>query len=781
MHSRSALVAGLLLASATLFAQTYPAPPFTPPAGHPRLYLTAKDLPRIRANAKKPQNAAAWEAHLRYLAKGTDGVLPAAAASRTNADSAVLVIIESYAFDYALNGSDESGRKAIRAMRNYIRTLSFPESDYNNAGQTVFDIGLVYDWCHPLLTAEDRQAFYEAAIRNAGYLEVGWPPVKQGNVTGHGPEGQIFRDLLAAAVAMYDEYPDVYNQVGGRFFARMVEPKKFMFRAHMHSQGSHYVNYRGQWEMLATSIFDRMGLPEVFGPDQRWFMYWTLYARRPDGQVLRDGDTHINNNAPGAYYTGPLRAMFHAANYFRDPYLKDEAMRELPNLAPDRPRTNQSINPTEILLFNDPDLAPAPPADLPLSIYFPSPKGAMIARTGWETGQKSGAVVAEMKINEWFFGNHQHLDAGAFQIYYRGALATDTGYYQAAQNSTSSKANDGNSGYGSAHDFNYHKRSIAHNTIQVFDPAEKFAAGKWKDGTLSNDGGQRMPSDWTEAKELSDLLDPKNGYRIGEVLGHGFGPDAKQPDYTYLKGDLARAYSPAKVKAYERSFVFLNLKQAAHPAAIVVLDRVVSSDPKFRKTWLLHGLEQPHFEGSRTVFKDMRAGYTGKLTVDTLLPEASDTQITAVGGPGHEAWVNGVNYPATTRPGGNNEGGGWRIEVSPRTARETDYFLHVLQVGDHTPDTPALPVRRVDTKTHTGASFGGRIVLLGKERGRSSAPVTVQVESTASILVADLTPGTWTVERDGRPAGTVTVTAEQGVVWLPDAQPGSWTFSASSR
>ena len=43
----------------------------------------------------------------------------------------------------------------------------------------------------------------------------------------------------------------------------------------------------------------------------------------------------------------------------------------------------------------------------------------MVARTGWG----DDAVIAEMKINEYNFVNHQHLDAGAFQIYYRGALA----------------------------------------------------------------------------------------------------------------------------------------------------------------------------------------------------------------------------------------------------------------------------------------------------------------------------------------------------------------------
>ncbi len=746
----------------------YPAPPFYLPAGHPRVYFTTKELPRLLANTAKEQNSQAWQAQLQNLSKGTDGLLPKPADGKgINADSSVLAIIESHAFDFALRGNRVNGRKSIAAMRNYIKTAVFPTTDYDNAGQTVFTIGAVYDWCYPLLTAEDREIFYQAVIHFAGLMEVGWPPVKQGNVVGHGPEGQILRDLMSAGIAMFDEHPEIYKMVAGRFFSRMVETKKFLYLAHMHSQGSHYVNYRGQWEMLATWIFDRMGLPQVFGPDQHYFMYWTLYARRADGQVLRDGDTHINNNRLGTYYVEPARTFFLAANYFNDPYYKNEAMRELSGLAPTHSSKNQALNPVEILVFNHPELAPRPFDELPLSHYFPPPMGRMIARTDWELGLKSPAVVAEMKINEWNFGNHQHLDAGAFQIYYRGTLANDSGYYQAKIITAKTQGNDGGTGYGSDYDFNYNKRSIAHNVVTIFDPAEKF-------GSRANDGGQQFR---LEPKEHSDLMNPANGHRISRVLGHGFGPDANQPDYTYLKGDLTKAYSE-KIKAYERSFVFLNLKQADHPAALIVFDRVVSSNPGFRKTWLLHGLEPPEIKGNHAVFKDTRPGYTGKLTVDTLLPEASDTTITSIGGPGKEGWVDGTNYLALLRPEGNNEGGGWRIEVSPKTARETDCFLNVLQVGDHTPDVPALAVERIESGTHAGLRLADRVVLFAKARDRSSSPISFSFAGGGKpgILVADLKAGSWSIERNGKPSGTVTVSSEEGVAYF-QGEAGSYRLS----
>ena len=62
-------------------------------------------------------------------------------------------------------------------------------------------------------------------------------------------------------------------------------------------------------------------------------------------------------------------------------------------------------------------------------MYYPSPQGAMFARTGWEDGIDSPSVVAFMNLEEYNFTNHDHLDAGHFQIYYKGILANDSGSY----------------------------------------------------------------------------------------------------------------------------------------------------------------------------------------------------------------------------------------------------------------------------------------------------------------------------------------------------------------
>jgi len=772
-----AMLSGIVLAQ-TNAQGTFPNPPFTPPKGHPRVYFTSKDIPGIRANLQKPQNLAAFQVFLKNLETGTDGIRPKASGNAGNMSSIVLGIIESYAFDYAIRGNEASGGKAITAMRNYLKTAEYPNKDYNNTGQTVFTASAVYDWCYPLLSDEDKTELIAGTLKTAAKMEIGYPPLNQGAVTGHGPEGQLQRDIMSAAIAMHDERPDIFQVAAGRFFDQFIDPKLFMYPSRMHSQGSHYMSYRFQWEMLATWLFARMGLPDVFGKDQRYIMYWPLYARRPDGSMLRDGDTHIDNKSLSIYYNGPNRAMFLSANYFNDPWQKMEAMRERPGMDPTSPSGNQSLAAIEILVFNNPDLSPRPLSELPNTMYYPSPKGSMTTRTSWEDGVDSPAVVAEFKINEWHFANHQHLDAGSFQLYYKGMLATDSGYYQSALNVTDTSANEGSTGYGSLYDVNYNKRSIAHNTISVYDPNEKFYTVRWARFPMANDGGQRFPNAGIEPQLQSVIDEPANGYKIASILAHAYGSDEIRPNYSYLKGDLTKAYS-AKIEAYERSFMFLDLKNKQNPAALIVFDRVISANKDFRKSWILHGLEEPAITGNQTVFKDTRPGYNGKLTVDTILPAADDTTITSIGGPGKENWVNGVEYKAKLTTGTANEGGGWRIEVSPKTARQTDYFLHVLQPGDQKPGTVALLSQPIDSPSHTGVQLANRVVLFGKNGIRARKPVQFSFKAPAStvaastaaaaspasfdIMVDDLEAGTWSMERSGAKASTISVSPDSGL------------------
>jgi heparin/heparan-sulfate lyase len=688
-----------------------------PPAEHPRLYLRNRDLPDLKRRTTHPVLKPIWEELLALREKNVQNRLEVDAAR------------------YLMTGDAELGRRtiaeAIRTLEqaNYARTI---QDVTRPIGRMMVTGSIVYDWCYRLLTAEQKQAFQAQLIRLAKELECGYPPREPGVLTGHTSEWMILRDMLSAGVALYDEYPDMYRHAARLIFKLFVPARNWWYLGHAFHQGSSYAETRFVSDMYPLWIFERLGAGNIFHPAQQFVPYQWIYIRRPDGQLLRAGDGQ--SRAP------KLRSLLNAS-YYGDGYVLSDYLKT-PGIDP--------MNKMFEFLWRDPDLEPRSLEELPLSRYMGSPYGYMVARTGW--GPDS--IIAEMKVNIYNFGNHQHLDAGAFQIYHKGPLAIDSGLYEGKTG-----------GYDSPHHVNYHKRTISHNTLLVYDPAEKFIWRRTRE--MRNDGGQKWPNEAREPRNLEYIL--SNDYQTGKVLGQGFGPDPQRPDYTYLKGDITQAYS-AKVKEVKRSFVFLNLKGGPAPGALIVLDRITSSNPEFKKCWLLHTMEEPAIEGNSTLVSLSERSWTGRLRNTTLLPEPANTEIVKVGGPGKEYWVFGENFPNEPRrgPAEDFELGSWRIEISPRKPVETDLLLNVMQMSEAGREK-MLPVSRIDSDQVVGARLADRVVLFGKSGERTDRPVAFSVKGAGTLkyLVTDLAEGTWQVRRDGRvvqPA--VTVSADSGTTYF---------------
>ncbi len=709
-----------------------------PPAEHPRLYLRTEHVKQLPQRLQSP-----------VLQRAVEGL-------QTQAKRSPPSKVEWDAIQYLATHDEKLGRATVEAALPLLQKCVLADrlDACRETGRMMVTGAIVYDWCYSLLTPDEKQAFIKEFVRLAKTQECGYPPKGQGSVTGHSSEAMIMRDMLSAGIAIYDEFPEMYRLAAGRFFREHRPARNWFYPGNAYHQGDSYGPHRYSWDTYPLWIFDRLGAGNVYNPEQRFVPYLWIYTTRPDGQRLRAGDTFACSaprGQPWSQYVGTVLT----ASYYGDGILLDQYQRQGGSGG------NETI--FEVL-WRDTELQPKSIRTLPLSRYFGSPFGWTVARTGWD----ENAVIAEMKINEYNFVNHQHLDAGAFQIYYKGALAIDSGLYQG-----------GSSGaYGSPHCLNYYWRTVAHNSLLIYDPNEKFGGRGY-----GNDGGQRLPHGRSEARDLKVLLAPENGYRTGKVLAHGFGPDPQTPDFTFLQGDITEAYSK-KVRQVTRSFVFLNLRNSQVPAALVVFDRVASTDPAFRKDWLLHTLEEPRIESTSAVVDCTRYGNRGRLTLDTLLP--ANASLTKVGGPGKEFWVFGQNYANDVDPKrlerSSIETGAWRIEVSPPAAAADDLFLNVMQVIDRQ-SSARRPVRTIDTSDRVGCIIEGPgtswLVLMRRDSQRSAEPVKLVIpgDRTSRILVTDLSSGQWHAQREGSTeARDLAVSEDSGTAWF-EGPAGAWTLS----
>jgi heparin/heparan-sulfate lyase len=328
-------------------------------------------------------------------------------------------------------------------------------------------------------------------------------------------------------------------------------------------------------------------------------------------------------------------------------------------------------------------------------------------RSGWDPG----ATWIEFTCGP-YFAKHDHLDTNQFTIYHKGNLALDTG---ADYTDTESP-----------HYLNYYRRTVAHNTVLVYQPGEKFFWGEnlWP---AANDGGQRMDSSrfWNTVRSLEDWERTRDLWDRGRIEAF----EAKDGEYVYARGNGTPSYQPSKVKRFVRDILWLEGADV-----LFVADEVVATDAAYRKAWLLHGVNQPTVETgpggiSRTVGQGGTAWTnvteatfedgSGRLCVYPVLPR--DREFVVRGGPGWEFWTpgdergggwgSGANWPLDPPEGGplpsdpvlqrmwrtfwgaefnklspsNRRAvvpGGWRLEVSPEAPARDDRFLHVLEIGD---------------------------------------------------------------------------------------------------
>lgn len=738
----------------------YPEPPIKPIAEHPRVILTPDYIVKLKEYVKTDELKNAYATVKQLASQEIISVLPESASGNYNAGT--MNQIQCRALVYALGeGNPAYAKETIRHAVNYLETVTFPNiQDITRQMGTVMTMGaLVYDWCYDQMTEADKEFFIEKFKEIGAMKEIGYYPTKGSSIGSHSGEYEIHRDMLSAGIACYDEDPEMYNVAAGRLFAEFVESRKLFNQAGSHPNGSAYGEFRLGCETYADLIYTRMGYPSIYGEEIKDVPMKYIYDRLPDGYIMRDGDdyTYSSRTAPGYHlnYFTPYQIL---GNLYDQPYVRGEYMKQMS-------MSNYNKDAFWTVLCANPEKAFKSTDDLPLAYRATYPLTSITARTSWQSGMDAPTVVANMRAHERTLYDHMHDDAGHFQIYYKGSLALDSGTYAGT---------DG--GWGCSHDFNYHKRSIAHNVVTVYDPNEQFIySGK----AFANDGGQKMRTTAVIPNYEGLMSDEALRAQTQSVY---IGPNETTPEFSYLKSNLTPAYS-GKISDYKRSMVFMDLFDQDYPAAFVVFDKVTSTNKEFKKKWLLHSVEEPEVNGTTTVISRTKEGYNGKLVNKTMLP--SSFTIDKVGGAGYESYVDGVNYLSEDKAGISSEQGEWRIELSPKSAATNDVFLNAMYVTDYDRNLPELPMYQESAGGFVGVTVKDRMVMFAREAGFEDNSFTLKVRDngfdTVSCMIGDVANGTWNISgADGSININVSSKEGENVLYFK-AAPGSYTITRTEN
>jgi heparinase II/III-like protein len=364
-------------------------------------------------------------------------------------------------------------------------------------------------------------------------------------------------------------------------------------------------------------------------------------------------------------------------NHFRD----DHAHQAVHTFNETTPRSSVGVYAYKDFLWRDTSVRKENLSQYKLSHYSPG-AGFVYARSSWD----EDATYFFFKCGDRFTA-HQHLDVGHFVIYHHEELIGDGGHYD---------------GFGTLHDVNYHLRTIAHNTILVHDLSERWPgirAGK----VTNNDGGQSHawphhngavtdPQQWQKGRELYDIAD---------IVAY-----EDRGDYLYVAGDCGRAYAAKKMKEFTRQIVYLR------PGTFVIFDRVQSTKPDYKKTWLLQAMNPPEKKGKHLVITNGK----GRLFVQTLLPEHPSIKLFR----GEDLYrYDGNSYPPQRDTGPAPK---CRIEATPQAPAETDYFLHVLTATEANVNSATEAIQHV-REQEVIIQIGGTKIAFRKDRIGGSVAV----------------------------------------------------------
>ncbi len=636
---------------------------------------------------------------------------------------------------------------------------------------------IIYDRIYnsPKITKEQRKKIVAKLVdlgTKSGHLLEG---ANCGDIWRHRGGGGI--DVLAAGLVLHGEHPEgkkllrwalgywraaylpAYQRSGGGWLGGGAS---YAGAAHQLSKGL------AMWASATEEDVYQL-IREKYGNFLEGQMYYWMYNIFPDGTRTESIGT---DRTPWKLYGGGYELISRAYN-------NPDGYRFLRWLNKNRAADRGGIDPRNSVLHYDEKVDKMPPSDA-----FTKPSTRVWGRSGMgyvqmrSKGWAKDSTVIEFKSGD-FLNNHQHhTNQNSFYIYHKGRLALHTGMYDSFGRSD--------------HWDYYYRRSIASNTMLVFQPGE-FRHGKSpvaeKDGgRVHEPGGQACGSmarnNFTQKEYMWHVQnDPR--YDMGEITAFEHAADYS---WSYVCGDATNAYNNPrnttggetrkggggwlanrpKIDQFTRSMIYIPANNH-----LVIFDRVNALEASYRKAWLLHSLGKPEVGGKLIKAKvpghieDFDGDVTritwtggfwkpptgkddpGRLFVRTLLPKKH--YIRRIGGKGYRYWSHGKNWPPSwhghgpdlgRKDGRGQDAGNWRIEVSPAEPAKFDNFLHLIHICDtKTEKIDKATLITAEGEKMLGLASKGWLVMFGKKRAVKGEVVYKAPKGKTEHLVVDLKRG----------------------------------------
>jgi heparin/heparan-sulfate lyase len=637
---------------------------------HPRLFFNAETFTAVKARALGPD--AALFARIRGDMDRLDPAKLASADYGNAAAEAALV--------WLVTGEEKYltlGKALLERSIGYYRECYEQKKPVNWYSSSQINAWAAYDWMFNRLAARERKEWGSAFIdevekiqptteRHYFYPQENW----SGPTTGfYGNRSILWYAGLATWGEGVDDRSETFLAEGYRLCLEVLAQRRkgagddggsasaslnYALAAYPWSVFNFFHTYRS-----ATGRNIALDWPDVsYLPG---YLYWNML---PGDREFGVGDSYHTTNRLSLehmrahimqilYFFGelePKSAGFAKWMMDRMPQGNFWSFRYVPFLLTERRDDVKLVPPAEVM---------------PHARHFEN-MGEVFMRSGTGPEDTYALFMAGGVLDQ-----HKHWDNCHFAIFRKGFLALDTGSRPAGQ-----------------HTQHYYPRTVAHNCILIRMPGEQLPVYVDKGAG----GGQRWGA---PAPGEEELPIPNDGGQ-NELLGSRVVAFETSDDFSYVAGDATKAYSPEKCRLALRQFVFV------HPDLFVVFDRVESTKAEYPKTFLLHTATEPVIEGRAWSASHEQ----GRLFVRTILPERAE--ITKIGGPGKQFWVDGRNYPMpnNTPPDTTRLLGQWRVEVNSAERTALTLFLHLLQASDISARdmVKSEPVKR---GKRTGVRFSG--------------------------------------------------------------------------